>query len=757
MNACPKDAIRIFYEKSFFYEPTVDYDKCVFCKKCVNVCTALEYASSNKTNPKVYAAYAHDGERKGSSSGGVFPLIAQYILKNGGYVCGAAFDDDWNVRHIIIDRLEDLQKLRFSKYVQSYIGDVLQKIKQLLVDGKTVLFSGTPCQNAGLKKFLDKNYENLYTIDLLCHGVPSPKIWQDYLEKNFDKPDIKDVCFRSKEKGWVTCADCVSDTAASYVKTTVKKTIGIFYEAFLKHKISNESCMECKYKQIPRPGDFTLGDFWYYFKYDRKLNDGKGLSVVLANNRKAERFLSAIKDDFAFIKKIPIRKRWEYIEITNQSRASAERFLLFKNYGKYGVNRSIELALGKRFDVALLSFFNGMNYGSALVAYAQNKILEDMGYSVLNIHKGYNSFYPYDETNKAWQFAKRNYYISRYFERDESCRELNDIAETFIVGSDTQWWWNDVSLTKEHCWLDFVESSKRKISFSTSFANDTTDIPLETQKRLKYLYSRFDALSVREQSGVKILKEEFGFDSECLVVPTFVVDKQHYDELAGASKRTDTKYILAYILDLTEEKENFLKSVTEKQDLPLVLIPRMSYDGTSELVKEFKYEIEDFIYLVKNADYVITDSFHGVCFSVIFERNFMAFVNKARGLSRYEIFYQMKLQNHFFSEMDKLNPCLSMIETDWNFCRSYILKQREKSLAWLNTKLSLDKPTLDKEDLLYDYLLHETSIQDFIPRRIKKLGLKVLRYIKHHKIRVAVFLLVAMLFILLLIILIFVK
>ena len=202
MNVCPKKSIDISYRNSFFYEPTVDYNKCVSCKKCLSVCPALDYKTEKNKNPVFYAAYASDEMRKGSASGAVFPIIAEYILDNGGYVCGAAWTDEWDVHHIIVDNKRDLQKLRVSKYVQSNVGYVFSDIRKLLKEGKTVLFSGTPCQNAGLKKYLGKEYSSLYTIDLICHGTPSPRIWHDYIEENFSIKSVKEIVFRSKDDGW---------------------------------------------------------------------------------------------------------------------------------------------------------------------------------------------------------------------------------------------------------------------------------------------------------------------------------------------------------------------------------------------------------------------------------------------------------------------------------------------------------------------------------------------------------------------------
>lgn len=732
-NVCPKQAINLSLKNTFFYEPAVDYTKCISCKKCISVCPAIDYKATNFVKPDVYAVYASDSERIKSASGAAFPIIAKYILDKGGYVCGAAWDNDWNVHHIIINNPEDLKRLRFSKYVQSNPNTVFTEIKKLLDIDKTVLFSGTPCQNAGLQKFLGKDYPNLYSIDLLCHGAPSPKIWSDYLDENYDKSKITNICFRNKEKGWIETWNSYYDVSGSFIECDgAKKPIGVYYENFLKHKLSNDSCMTCSFRKVPRPGDFTLGDFWQYAKYDKTLNDGKGLSVLLCNNKKASVLFEDIKKNYQFYKKVNLHKNWKDIELIEINRNSHERNFLFKNYQTFEINKLLNSAIGRHYDVALLSQFNGMNYGSSLVSYAVNKLLESFGYSVLMVHKPYNWDYPYDNTNMSWKFAKKHYHISRFFERDESCRELNNIVDTFIVGSDTLWWWADVSKTKYHYWLDFVEADKKKIAFCTSFAQEETDVPLEKQKQLKYLYSRFDGLSVREECGKKILKQSYGQDSECFTDPTLIVQNGIWNNLAEESKLTEKNYLLAYILDFTTEKEDYIKQVAKLLSRKVILVANPKYTPETDLLSQKQYEIEDFIYLFKNADFVITDSFHGTCFSVIFRKNFISLVNSRRGKARYSIFENMGLATRLLSTWEKVDEVLINSNVDFSIVDRFICDKSEKAKTWLRERLASPKKSLEQSDLMYDFMKIEMENIPFgklLNNYTKKVVKKTLRFV----------------------------
>ena len=184
---CPTNAITMEYDEEGFLYPIVNYEKCTNCGLCSKVCPELNFEFDNKKTPKCYAMQATDEIRMKSSSGGMFTILADYIFERDGFVCGVAFNknENWKVEHIIIDKKEDLDKLRGSKYVQSDKKDIFKQIKELLNKDKYVLFSGCPCEVAGLKNYLRKNYDKLILVDLLCGSVESPKIYEKYLKENF--------------------------------------------------------------------------------------------------------------------------------------------------------------------------------------------------------------------------------------------------------------------------------------------------------------------------------------------------------------------------------------------------------------------------------------------------------------------------------------------------------------------------------------------------------------------------------------------
>lgn len=248
----------------------------------------------NWTQPEVYAARHKDEDiRAASRSGGVFTALSDYMLEQSGVIYGCVFTDDFNAIHIRAVSKQDRDHMRGSKYIQSKLNDTYNNIKRDLDNGLQVLFSGTSCQVAGLKGFLGKKYKNLFCIDIVCHGVPSPKVWQSYLlwqeVKNGSK--VKMVDFRNKrEFGWRDHTETLYFENGQIVNSKVFTTL------FYGHSILRPSCYECPYKSVMHPGDITIADYWGIEKAAPEFDDNKGVSLVLINNDKGAKVFEAIKE-----------------------------------------------------------------------------------------------------------------------------------------------------------------------------------------------------------------------------------------------------------------------------------------------------------------------------------------------------------------------------------------------------------------------------------------------------------------------------
>lgn len=295
-SACPQNAIGMFEDEEGFQYPKVDKNKCIDCGLCIQRCPL--HTGNHAPETQYFYAVKHRQEtvRAASSSGGVFSALAENIIGRSGIVYGAAYDADFNVCHIRTCG-DDWKKLRSSKYVQSNMGDTFSHVKEDLKEGNDVLFTGTPCQIAGLKKYLSGvDTTKLLTVDLICHGVPSPGVWQDYLKtlKKKSTQEIGKINFRNKEGcGWHRSTLRIeSPTGEVIVEQSHKE--GFFSQLFFNHLIIRPSCFSCQYANINRVGDITIGDYWGVENAHPELDDNKGLSLVMANTPKGRNALEAV-------------------------------------------------------------------------------------------------------------------------------------------------------------------------------------------------------------------------------------------------------------------------------------------------------------------------------------------------------------------------------------------------------------------------------------------------------------------------------
>ncbi|MBO6294020.1 MAG: Coenzyme F420 hydrogenase/dehydrogenase, beta subunit C-terminal domain [Selenomonas sp.] len=293
-SVCPKNAITIRENQNGFLQPEIDEEKCVNCGICLTKCISEHPVYKNSPRPACFAMMANDETRKISSSGGMFSVAAEYVLEKGGYVCGAAYRDDFTVEHILISDKAELSRLRGSKYMQSHMGHIYEDIKALLEEGKMVLFTGMPCQTAGLYASLGKDYENLYTIDLFCHGITSSKVFQKYHHDVLGGNPLARLEFKEKAPwGWHAGVNAYFKDGSKY---SVPLERDPYFIAYLKSLAKNTSCATCTSNRLPRQGDMTIGDFWGIARNDPEMHDGKGTSAVLVNNEKGTRFFEALKD-----------------------------------------------------------------------------------------------------------------------------------------------------------------------------------------------------------------------------------------------------------------------------------------------------------------------------------------------------------------------------------------------------------------------------------------------------------------------------
>lgn len=293
---CPKQCISLKEDIEGFLYPHVNISSCINCGICEKVCPTINLESTRLPLHTYAAKNKNEYIRLNSSSGGIFTIIAEDIINEGGVVFGAKFDSKWNVIHSWCETIEDLEQFRGSKYVQSSIGNTYIEAKLYLEQGRKVLFTGTPCQIAGLNKFLRKKYDNLITMDFVCHGVPSPRVWFEYLNdllkvKSISKP-IEKIEFRNKKYGWKKYSFTVSKNTykdkekVSRIVLQETKYNNTYLKGFVRDLYLRPSCHSCCVKNFKSGSDITIADFWHINKYMKTINDHKGCSLVFIHSNR---------------------------------------------------------------------------------------------------------------------------------------------------------------------------------------------------------------------------------------------------------------------------------------------------------------------------------------------------------------------------------------------------------------------------------------------------------------------------------------
>lgn len=295
-SACPTNSITMKEDRCGFLQPKIEKKTCISCHLCEKTCPIINKETFRAGEETVaYAAINKDETiRAKSSSGGVFYALAKWTIERGGVVFGVRFDDKWEAMHDYSETLEGIIPFLGSKYVQSRIGDTYKQTKKFLEQGRWVLFSGTPCQLAGLRAFLGKEYEKLIQVDLICHGVPSPSVWCSYLKDYFTEGKIQSINFRDKKQGWLNCQNVITTNTAVIRENMMDNP---YFRGFLKNVYLRKSCYDCQFRTYHRNSDITLGDYWGANKLCPQMFDDKGTSIVFTHAVKGEKILSELKDE----------------------------------------------------------------------------------------------------------------------------------------------------------------------------------------------------------------------------------------------------------------------------------------------------------------------------------------------------------------------------------------------------------------------------------------------------------------------------
>lgn len=337
VQTCPVSCIQMYEDQEGFWYPRVDEKICINCGLCERVCPCLHIISTRKPEFTFSVKTNNEDLRKESSSGGLFSELAEWIIKRDGIVFAARFSKDWTIVHDYTDKIEELSFFRGSKYVQSQIGNSYKQAQTFLKQGRWVLFVGTSCQIAGLNLFLKKKYDHLIAVDVVCHGVPSPKVWNRYL-KGLTRDrinEIEDIQFRSKRTGWknysFVCKWNNAECQEAFVENLYMK--GFFRDLYLR-----PSCYNCPSKMFATNSDLTLADYWGVQHLQPELDDDLGLGLVFVHTEKSLSILNELNINMQQTPFEPLVKYNPSIRYATTRVWGFKRFLFF-----YGLNKNISI------------------------------------------------------------------------------------------------------------------------------------------------------------------------------------------------------------------------------------------------------------------------------------------------------------------------------------------------------------------------------------------------------------------------------
>jgi coenzyme F420-reducing hydrogenase beta subunit len=713
--------------------PMVDEARCMECGKCAEACPVLHPFYPNEDRPVFYAFQGSEDVRSRSSSGGAFTYFANYVLQQNGVVYGAVFSEDYlSVHHVRTDTVAGLSLVRQSKYLESDLRTSFQEIYTLLETHRFVLFSGCPCQVAGLKAYLGRDYDNLLIVDLICNSVPSPLVWEAYVREVSAGRVLTEASFRDKRLGWVSKAHLRFSDGSEYIEDEAALP---WIQPFINGITTRKSCHLCRFSRLSRQGDITLGDFWGIAGIDPTFDDNRGTSLISLNNEKGHTvFEKAVqsKENIRMVH-IPFSVAAENIPsryYQGQNRHPGREVFFKSLQAGHSYSEALYATRNCRYDFGLVSWWYGKNYGAALTSFALYKVVEEFGYhAILTDHAPcHMGSVPHDCSN----LIKSREYIRKYcdttikFESTSQLDALNFICNGFIIGSDQLFATGKGQLTNGSAqyYLDFAYNNRVKLTYGTSFGHDRVNMDELDKEIARYFLSRFDAVSSREVAGVAFIRNDLGLQAEHVLDPVFLVDQSSYRKCMEDSSLVQKDYqpfVLAYILRYSAEKEEALKRIAEQTGKRLILVLALNEeDRSKEWTIPYLEDIymEDWLFYFDHASFVVSDSFHGVCLSIIFEKPFIG-LTPWMGEGRFRsLADSLGLSNRVLCDLAyiKSNLPALLTEVDYGAVREILSTQRTKSLEYLKRALSTSKvgealSDYDISRIRFDKKIKESNIQ----------------------------------------------
>lgn len=711
-NICPTSAISIRLNADGFYNSLIEEELCIRCNKCAKVCPILQDGPEQEAPPAAplaYSAWSLDAAvREQSSSGGMFTELARHILQSGGIVVGVALDEELHARHVLVRDEQSLASLRGAKYTQSFLDHkIFREIAQELKKKTPVLFTGTACQTAGLQSYLGRNDPNLILCDVICHGVPSIHLLDRYKShrEQMAGKKLEHIAFRHKERaGWQHSH--VKLTYEGGSTQTVNPADDVYMQAFLNDLCLNETCHNCQFNDFPHCSDLTLGDFWGLEHLHPTWDLRQGASLVLVHTDKGKELLGQLKDRI-FLSREPLDEAlFDNVSfLRSWPEPRGRQAMLDELSGRLPLPELVPKRMDSllpRYDVGIVGLWYSCNYGAILNGYATMAALNEMGYSAVLIDTAplsgsRSKMLRYTDTLTVFrQFAKRWLHTTPPIAHPRDLERLNEMVDVFASGSDQVWniGYNEGQQhIDDYSLLRFANPEKKRIAIASSFGHANDIRNPQQMRRAKGMLQCYDAVSVREDSGFDILQNQYGIQGRHILDPVFLCSRKKYDaiSLLAPIQRTEQEYLVSYLLDPSEDKKAVLHGVQAARDWQQVHMLDAQFDFDSKKRQmnlpgiEENLTVEQFVHNIAHSRYVVTDSFHGACFAIIYRKDFICIANAERGAGRFlSLFKQLGLENRLVSSVDDV-AAKQLLETSIDYQRVHatIARLRQESLDWL--------------------------------------------------------------------------
>ncbi len=688
-NACPQGAIGMGTDDRGLCSSFVDSSACVDCGLCVDKCPQIRTDRSNDPDPRCYAFMADDATVEASSSGGAFKVLADWMLSRGGYVCGVVYDEDMDARYVMTKDREIVERMRKSKYVFSEMVDVYEQVDKALKSGDEVLFVGCPCQVAAVKLFV-KDQSNLYTVDLLCAGLPAKGIYRRYLDELSAEKKVVNLSFRESDLPYGTL---VVDYEDGTRKTVFKDP---YFQGFLRNLFKSEACLNCVYAPTPRVGDLTIGDLWQYDKILFDVDAPYGISCVTVNNDRGEGLFKVLSEKASFLREIPLSfaKRFNRFNEVRSGNLGSERFYYLLGRG-YSVSKALDLVLNSKYDVAVTGFWRVLNYGGDLSYYALYNVLSDMGLEPLMVESCNPAATgtvtgPSRMITKYPEFSRAPWYPNK-----ERQKEVNLRVKNILVGSDQVW--NPRLLSPEGLktyTLDFAQPWRNTVAYAPSFGSLTYEDDSPGKAEHIELIKKIRHVSVRELSGVDICAE-FGVEAKHVLDPVMLCDQRHYMALIDrATMGFPRKYMVAFVRHINVHMDPMAMSRHLGMQAISIGGPELDYNKAVDYPLFNVGNVENWLKAIYLSDFVLTDSYHCTAVAIYFKKPFISVYGRmaeANGRGRMSsLLSVLGLEDRLFKTTeDAIKAGAPKKEIDYDAVEEKLSSFRAECLEWLKGSLEI--------------------------------------------------------------------